>query len=163
MVVFTAFELGCWKLLANAYRIETVSAVVSETQTGDPLNPRRVPVPLPELKAGLAAVHTPSKRDLATFATGHPRLLTLDPGERDLLTWLKAHESPSANLLWVTTTDKAALVGCNTLAWLDAVISLERLLQGCGAQPAVFSALPQHYREVWLSEIRTKIRLGIIP
>jgi len=79
----------------KSWERETVEKCIEETQTGDPLTPGRVNIPLNELKGGLAAIHVLPKHDLASFALKYPKLQTLDDGERHLLAWLSAHEKPS--------------------------------------------------------------------
>ena len=124
-VLLAAFPTGAWSRFAGAYRVETVEKCIEETQTGDPLAPWRVNIPLNELKGGLTAIHVLPKHDLASFALKYPKLQTLDDGERHLLAWLSAHEKPSPDVLWVTTADKAAIVACGALNWLDAVVSFD--------------------------------------
>jgi hypothetical protein len=162
-VLLAAFPVGAWSRFAGAYRVETVEKCIEETQTGDPLTPGRVNIPLGELKDGLAAIHVLPKNDLASFVLKYPKLQTLDDGERDLLAWLLTHEKPAPEVLWVTTADKAAIVACGTLNWLDAVVSFEKLLRDCGTPYEVLTRLGVQHREAWLSEVRTKVRLGIIP
>jgi hypothetical protein len=162
-VLLAAFPAGAWSRFAGAYRVETVEKCLEETQTGDPLTPGRVNIPLGELKGGLAAIHALSKNDLASFVLKYPKLQTLDDGERHLLAWLLAHEKPSPNVLWVTTADKAAIVACGALNWLDAVVSFEKLLRDCGTPHEALARLGVQYKEAWLCEVRTKVRLGVIP
>ncbi len=63
----------------------------------------------------------------------------------------------------VTTADKAALVAANGLGWLDRMTSLEDLARKAGVARVNLDALALQYREDWLSNIKTKIRMGIIP
>lgn len=68
-----------------------------------------------------------------------------------------------SKVIVVTTADKAALVAANSLGWIDCVTSLEALARTAGVARVNLDALAQQYREDWLSSIRTKIRLGVIP
>ena len=63
----------------------------------------------------------------------------------------------------VTTADKAALVASNGLGWLDCMTSLEDLARKAGVGRVNLDVLALQYREDWLSGIKTKIKLGIIP
>jgi len=63
----------------------------------------------------------------------------------------------------VSTADKAALVASHKLGWLDCVVSLEHLARSAGVGRANLDALALQYREDWLTNIKTKIRLDIIP
>jgi hypothetical protein len=65
-------------------------------------------------------------------------------------------------VLWVTTADKAALVACGALNWLDAVVSFEKLLRDCGTPHEVLTRLGVQYKEEWVSAVRTKVRLGLM-
>jgi len=162
-VLLAAFPAGAWRRFAGAYRVETVEKCIEETQTGNPLTPGRVNIPFSELTGALAAIHVLPKHDLASFALKYPKLQTLDDGERHLLAWLSAHEKPAPNVLWVTTADKAAIVACGALNWLDAIASFEKLLRDCGTPHEVLTRLGVQYQEAWLNAVRTKVRLGIIP
>jgi hypothetical protein len=79
-VLLPAFPAGAWSRFASAYRVETVEKCIEETQTGDPLTPARVNIPLIELKRGLPTIHSLSKNDLASFLLKYPKLQTLDAG-----------------------------------------------------------------------------------
>lgn len=43
-IIIEAFRVNCWKALCARYDVETVEKCVEEACTGDPLNPKRVPV-----------------------------------------------------------------------------------------------------------------------
>jgi hypothetical protein len=93
----------------------------------------------------------------------HPSCAVLDDGEKHLLAWLFASKLLPSAAVVVTTADKAALVATHRLGWLDCVVSLEDLARRAGIGNAGRNILSLQYREDWLSGIKTKIRLGIIP
>jgi hypothetical protein len=55
------------------------------------------------------------------------------------------------------------LVASHGLGWLDCAVSLEDLARRAGVGRANLDSLALQYREDWLSSIKTKIRMGIIP
>lgn len=93
----------------------------------------------------------------------YPACGRLDDGEKHLLAWLFANRLLLSSAIVVTTADKAALVATHGLGWLDSVVSLEYLARQAGVGRVKLDALALQYREDWLSGIKTKIRLGIIP
>jgi len=88
---------------------------------------------------------------------------TLDDGEKHLFAWLFANKLLPSKIIVVTTADKAALVASHRLGWLDCTTSLEDLARKAGVGRVNLDVLALQYREDWLSTIKTKIRLGIIP
>ena len=93
----------------------------------------------------------------------NPSCITLDDGEKHLFAWLAANKLLPSQVIIVTTADKAALVASNGLGWLDCMTSLEDLARQAGVGRGNRNAFALQYREDWLSSIKTKIRLGIIP
>lgn len=162
-VIIEAFRLNCWRAVATHYTVETVEACVTEARTGDTGRVGRVEVPDDVLRAGLAAQHRVTARHRAGLITAHPACRALDDGERDLFAWLLSQPQPLSSSVLVTTADKAAIVASLSLAWLDHLISLEALLKGAGAPAPALSGLRSQFREQWLTEIRTKVRLGVLP
>ena len=97
------------------------------------------------------------------MVTSQPGCMTLDDGEKHLFAWLHASKLLPSNVIVVTTADKAALVASNGLGWLNSMTSLEDLARKAGVGRVNLDALAMQYREDWLSSIKTKIMLGIIP
>lgn len=93
----------------------------------------------------------------------HPSCSTLDDGEKHLFAWLLANKLLPSAVIVVTTADKAALVASHGLGWLDSAVSLEDLARQAGVGRTNLDALALQYRDDWLSSIKTKIRMGIIP
>lgn len=162
-VILEAFRTGCWTSICSQFAIETVQKCVEETLTGNPGDSRHVVVPFADLKAGLAGEHPVTRKELALLVLDHPSCSTLDDGEKHLLAWLLAHKLLPSAVIVVTTADKAALVASHSLGWLDCAVSLEDLARKAGVGRVNLDALALQYREDWLSSIKTKIRMGIIP
>ncbi|MCW8207936.1 hypothetical protein D8B24_12955 [Verminephrobacter aporrectodeae subsp. tuberculatae] len=162
-VILESFRTGCWTAISKHFAIETVEKCVEETLTGNPGDPRHVAVPPADLAAGLAGQHPVTRKELATLVLGHLPSSTLDDGEKHLFAWLFANELLPSHAIAVTTADKAALVALNGLGWLDCMSSLEDLARKAGVGRVTLDALALQYREDWLSSVKTKIRLGIIP
>jgi hypothetical protein len=114
------------------------------------------------LHAGLAGRYPVTRKELAALVL-HPSCSTLDDGEKHLFAWLLANKLLPSKVIVVTTADKAALVSAHKLGWIDCVTSLEALARAAGVGRVNLDALALQYREDWLSGIRTKIRLGVIP
>ena len=162
-VILESFRTGCWTAISSHFAIETVQKCVEETLTGNPGDPRHVTVPPAGLRAGLAGEHPVTRKELASLVLTHPSCGTLDDGEKHLLAWLLANKLLPSAVIVVTTADKAALVASHGLGWLDCAVSLEDLARKAGVGRANLEALAFQYREDWLSSIKTKIRMGIIP
>jgi hypothetical protein len=162
-VILESFRTGCWTAISTSFSIETVEKCVEETLTGNPGDPRHIAVPPADLKAGLAGLHTVTRRELATLVLSHSSSSTLDDGEKHLFAWLFANRLLPSPVVLVTTADKAALVASNDLGWLDCMISLEDLARKAGVGRSNLGALALQYRDDWLSGIKTKIRLGVMP
>jgi len=162
-IIIEAFRTNCWTAMCQVYDIETVEKCIEEALTGNLNDPAHVTVDRDIFLSGLAARHQATKRDLAQITLNHPHCQGLDDGELHLLAWLYSQEQmPSARIL-VSTADKAAIVATEKLGWIDAVISLEQILQKSGVTRNQLKSLKRHYQSNWLNEIKSKIRFGIIP
>ncbi len=161
-VILESFRTSCWTAITTHFAVETVEKCVEETLTGNPDDPRHIAVPPADLNAGLAGRHPVTRKELAALVL-HPSCSTLDDGEKHLFAWLLANKLLPSKVIVVTTADKAALVSAHRLGWIDCVTSLEALARTAGVARVNLDALAQQYREDWLSGIRTKIRLGVIP
>ncbi len=71
-VIIESFRTGCWTAICQRYAIETVEKCIEEAMTGDPTDPRYVPVDAEVLNAGLAARHAVQKVDIATLVLAFP-------------------------------------------------------------------------------------------
>jgi len=162
-IILESFRTSCWTAICNHYAIETVEKCVEETLTGNPGDPRHITVPPGALKAGLAGEHRVAQKDLASLVLAHRASNTLDDGEKHLLAWLRQSGLLPSGVICVATADKAALLTTHGLGWLDCVISLEELARNAGVARVNLGALALQYQEDWLTSIKTKIRLGVIP
>ncbi|WP_218151990.1 hypothetical protein [Nitrosomonas communis] len=153
----------CWSAISSHFALETVEKCVKETLTGHPGDCRHIAVAPAKLKAGLAGQHAVTRQDIASLVLAHPDCNTLDDGEKHLFAWLFANHLLPSDAIIVTTADKAALVASHGLGWLDCTTSLEDLAHQAGVGRTNLAALALQYREDWLSSIKIKIRMGIIP
>jgi len=162
-VIIESFRIGCWTAVCEHYAVETVEKCVEEAMTGDETDPRYVPVDAHILDAGLAARHAVRKLDIATLMLDFRQAEGLDDGERHLLAHLYAQGGPDAARIMLSTADKAAVVLAGQLEWLDFLVCLESLANQSGVTRGQVEALARQYRARWLDDVRTKIRLGMIP
>lgn len=162
-VILEAFRTGCWKAICQNFSIETVEKCIEEAMTGNPEETGRVNVPLKELTDGLAARHDVTKKELAIFVLNNPGCQALDDGELHLLAWLHTNGLLSKVIVLLSTADKAAIVATGRLDGLDALVSLEHLALKSGITKGQLASLQNHYRNGWLDEIKSKVRLGVIP
>lgn len=155
-VVIEACRIGVWNCITAGFAVETVDTCVAEAQTG----PSGLQPGL--LSGSLARCHQVSRLERAEIVLAHQDAAYLDDGEKDLFARLLADGGPGNELL-IATADKAALIVAHKLGWLTCVRSLEELAREAGASRAMLSRLESHFKEDWLSLIRTKIALGVIP
>jgi hypothetical protein len=163
-VIIECFRIGVWSDLAQGHQLETVDEVVTEALTGDTSRAGHVSIDRVTLLGGLAQQpHSVSKKDRNKLLLQYPGGPILDAGELNLFAYLNAHELPLAPLIVVGTADKGAITFAKLPGWLDQLVSLEELLRSTGTPPAKLGQLgPQHHAE-FLSNVRTKVILGIIP
>lgn len=162
-VILESFRTGCWTAISSHFAIETVHKCVEETLTGNPNDPRHISVSPADLNAGLVGQHPVTPKELASLVLSYPSCSTLDDGEKHLLAWLLSNKVLPSSIIVVTTADKAALIATHSLGWLDCAVSLEDLARQAGVGRTKLDALAMHYQDEWLSRIKTKIRMGIIP
>jgi hypothetical protein len=162
-VIIESFRTGCWTAICEHYAIETVEKCIEEAMTGDPGDPRYVPIDADALNAGLAARHPVERLDIATLVLEFAPAQGLDDGELHLLAYLHCQGVFEDVLVMLSTADKAAVVVAGQLGCLDHLVSLESLAEHSGVTRAQVEKLAGHYRARWLDEVRIKIRLGVIP
>jgi hypothetical protein len=160
-IIIEAFRVNCWKALCARYDVETVEKCVEEACTGDPLNPKRVPIDRKLLTSGLARVHPVTDLERATFSINNAGLPGLDDGELHLLAWLHANQPIPITLL-ISTTDKAALKAVHMLSWLSHVSSLETLGRAAGMDKKQLQKLEAHFLEPWMAQVRLQCQQGIL-
>ena len=131
-VIIESFRTGCWTAICQRYAIETVEKCIEEAMTGDPADPRYVPVDAEVLNTGLAARHVVQKVDIATLVLAFPHAQGLDDGERHLLAYLHGQGVSEDVRILLSTADKAAVVVAGQLGWLDFLVCLESLAEQSG-------------------------------
>jgi hypothetical protein len=161
-VIIEAFRTGCWTAICTTHAIETVEKCIEESLTGDSSDPSYVAIASADLCSGLTQRHGVTKKEIAYLVATHPSCNTLDDGELHLLARLFADNIPSPIIL-VSTADKAALIASHRLGWLDYAVSLEDIARQSGVNSKNLESLRQQHRNGWLSDIKTKILLGIMP
>ena len=80
----------------------------------------------------------------------------LHPGEKELLALVRAREGD----WFISSQDLGCLRGGKALALLDRFVSLEEIAQVAGVRRRV--TYRDHFTKGWLSEMRTRLRLGTI-
>jgi len=156
VIVIEAVRINIWKAIAAHFAIETVDTCVAEAQTG----PKGLPPNI--LSSTLVAVHGVVDRDRHALILAENSAAGLDDGERDLYAWLFKNGGPGNSFL-VSTADKAAIVTATKLGWGERFISLEAAAKAAGVSKSVLSVMEDHFTDDWLSQIRLKIQLGVIP
>ena len=151
-VIIEAHRTRTWSVLAGGYEIETVEAVVEETQTGFQLRNVEEQIDLNKLRVSLSAVHAPSDRDHIAFKTTYGDA-HLDEGEESL--WTHALERTDE---WILCgPDKASLrLGCR-LGFRVRLVSMERLLRDVGTRS--MPTLRTHYTQSWHEQFLTTVVL----
>lgn len=162
-VILEAFRSNCWRAISSYFAVETVEKCVEETLTGNPSDSRYISVSPSQLKADLAAQHPVTRKEIAALVLTYPSCAVLDDGEKHLLAWLVSSKLKPSELIVITTADKAALVATHGVGWLDCALSLEELARRAGARKESIDSLALQYRKDWLSAIKTKILMGLIP
>ena len=156
VIVIEACRFNVWKALATHFAIETVDVCVAEAQTG----PKGLAPGI--LASTLAAFHSVAAADRHALILAEDSAAGLDDGEKALYAWVFKNGGPKTSLL-ISTADKAAIVTATKLGWGDSLISLEAAAKLAGVPKAQISQLEHQFTEEWLSQIRLKIHLGVIP
>src|SRR5207249_5970818 len=120
--------------------------------TGDPGRAGYVEVDAETLRDGLKGRHGVTNKEKARLALACPGADGLDVGERELF----AHALGRADAWLASASDRAAMRAALTLNWEERFHSLEALAKAAGARPT----LRDHFREKWLSILRTDHKLG---
>ena len=163
-VVIEAFRISVWTELAAGHWLETVEEVVRESLTGDSDKYGRVAVDPKALNAGLKAAHQVTRKEKNALIDAHRACTGMDPGEKDLFAHLFANQpQPLSPLIVVNSADKGVVVRAKDLGWLHNLVSLEELLQACGVARSKMALLDTMHHDKFLSEVRTKVLLGVIP
>ena len=139
-VIIATWRAGVWKALAGGWRLETVTEVFTESQTGFMNRPAEEQIDPGVLGADLAAVHAVSNAERAALAVREPLAAHLDEGEKVL--WAHALTRDDA---WVLCgPDVASLRVGVRLGLADRLVSLEELLRAVGQNPNLPETLRQN-------------------
>ncbi|MCL5966887.1 MAG: hypothetical protein M1550_06785 [Deltaproteobacteria bacterium] len=103
------------------------------------------------------SVHAVDQKTLieAVLAGGRD-IAGLHPGEKELLALVRAKEGE----WFLSSQDLGCLRGGKALGLLDRFVSLEELGQAVGVRRRI--GYRNHFTKGWLSEMRTRLRLGTI-
>ncbi|HSW17909.1 MAG TPA: hypothetical protein VLJ86_11825 [Ramlibacter sp.] len=162
-VIIESFRIGAWHELSQGCWLETVQKCEEESLTGDTSDPQHVVVDPAMLKAGCRVIHPVTRKTRNKLFAHHGSMTSLDDGELELYAHLFVNESPLPPLLAISTADKGAIVRAKDLGWLDRLVSLEELLSGVGIARPKMAALRTAHRAAFLSDVRTKVYLNMIP
>lgn len=162
-VIIEAFRISVWPELSQGHALETVHECESEALTGQVPGKPVVRVDAQALRAGLRHSHPVSRSERTALTSAHGACRGMDPGEKDLFAYLFTHHQPLPPLIVVSSGDKGVVVRAKDLGWLQNLVSLEELLLGCGVSRAKLATLDTAHHASFLSQVRTKVMLGIIP
>lgn len=149
-VIIEAVRTHCWSALTSHFSVETVEKCMEEARTGDPMRRHYVPVEAEDLQH-VSATYPVTHAESAKLSVALPTADELDAGERDLF----AYALGCSDVWLASCADRAALKAAFTLGWKDRFVSLGALARAAGARPE----LKQHFRERWLSDVRTAFLL----
>lgn len=149
-IIIEAVRTRTWNALTSSFALETVDKCLEEVRTGDPMRRDYVAVEKDTLK-GVRNAHPVSRLELMRLAVALPAANELDAGERELF----AHALGRTDVWVASCADRAALMAAFSLGWKDRMVSLEALAHFAGAKPD----LKHHFRERWLSDVRTAFLL----
>lgn len=162
-VIIEAFRIAVWTDLSQSWALETVQKCEDEALAGDSTRPGRVTVNPTVLRAGFKAVHPVGRAERNKLFAAHSVCVSMDAGERDLFAFLHSIPPPLPALIVLSTADKGAIVRAKDLEWLDRLISLEQLLAKTGAPKSKTVHLGQAYTSAFLSTVKTKVLMNVIP
>jgi len=153
-VIIEGYRTGCWKQLAQFFKLHTVEKVIEETQTGFQNRDREQNIDQVTLIMSLAKVAPISEEQRATFNIKHNHPV-LDAGERDLLIYA---ETLSGAAWLLNTPDVAAVRFAANRDWMDRLVSLEAMIARLKCR--LKENLARNYTEKWLSEKKTWLLLN---
>ncbi len=162
-VIIEAFRINVWPELSRRWWLETVQECEREALTGRTDIFGRVPVDAHALRSGLRESYLIERTQRNHLTQAHPTCLEMDPGEKDLFAYLFMHHRQMPPLIVLSSGDKGVIVKAKQLGWLQNLISLEELLYECGVSRVKLASLDTPHRATFLSEVRTKVMLGVIP
>lgn len=153
MVIIEAHRVSCWGALIKFFAVETVEQCAIECATGDRRRGDYVAVDQGRLREQIR-INEVTETMRVAFALTDTRGGYLDPGERDLL----AYALTQKDAWLLCAPDKAAILSAHRLSFLERVVALEEMATTAGAGKRQFG---RNHTKDWLSEFRTKVRLGM--
>ena len=152
-VILEAYRTDSWRALTGGYRVETVEACVTETQTGFQLRRREEQIDQTGLRERLGAVHAVDRLARAGLAV-RIGSLALDDGEACL--WAHALVR---NDDWILCGPDRASLRCGVrLGFRERLVSLESLLRDVGHRPGL--ALGTAYSKAWHDRVLRELVLA---
>lgn len=152
-VIIEAQRTGCWKVLCNHFRMDTVAKCLEECATGNPSAPGYVPVDIAALSRDLKPKEIAIK-ELSALTLRYPEAQYLDAGERYLL----AHAIALKEAYLLCSPDKMCVRAGFGLGLLDHFVALEELASASGARVE----LRGNFTTRFMEKVRTDIRLGLL-
>jgi hypothetical protein len=153
--IFEAHRTGIWKQLMGGFQLATVEKCIEEAETGNLAgNPNQVDTM--ELRKKMSVHRVDEKAVVDAMVDSNYQLATLDEGEKELLACAHGHDGA----WFLSSQDKACLRVGTRLGMIERFISLEEMANVAGIRPRV--PFRVHFTRRWLSEERTKCRLGVI-
>lgn len=162
-VIIEAFRIGAWPELSQGCHLETVHECESEALTGSTTTHGYVQIDPKALQTGLQCSHPVGRPERQALIKAHEACMGMDPGEKDLFAYLFVNYPQLPPLIVVSSSDKGVVVRAKELGWLNNLVSLEELLQGCNISQAKMKLLDTQHRAAFLAQVRMKVTLGIIP
>ena len=151
-VIIEAFRVGCFAALASSFRLETVEECLAETQAGNAVRAKYVPIDEATLRAKMARIHPVTEEEQAQLIASCPRAFDLDRGERALY----AHALQRQDCWIIANADRAAVLIGFDLGWTDRFYSLEELANRAGRRDL---GLKKHHCRAWLAQVKTESSL----
>ena len=160
MIFIEATRLGILEELCQRFAVETVQTCFVETQNGNLGRSDYIPIDSAWLKKHLANLHLVPKQGQLELLIDDPRSRALDPGERDLLSFMRGARMRDSDEFEFACADRAALYCAARIKILPQATSLERLAEKIGVPKSKLSRMNSWYTEKWLNSIRAEVIQG---
>lgn len=163
-VILECFRINVWTELTQRCQVETVEMCCTEALTGDRTRAGFVVVDPSVLRKGCHAVHPVAQGDLDRLLMAYDEMYRLDDGELHLFAYLHAKKIRLSDVTVLSTADKGAILRANDIpGWLDWVQSLQEVLKEAKLPRGKVDEVEYQHTTAFLSEVRTKVRSGVIP
>lgn len=163
-VILECFRINVWAELTQRCQVETVEMCCTEALTGDRTKAGFVVVDPTALRKGCHNVHPVSQTDIARLRMAFDEMYRLDDGELHLFAYLYVNKIRLSDVTVLSTADKGAILRANDIPdWLDWVQSLQEVLKEAKLPRPKIDAVSYQHTSAFLSDVRTKVRSGVIP